>query len=338
MTKPLSQWTLPEMEALYAELGSYRKCAAYVGVTHPTWIRHYEDRKNNQEEIVWETEIDSRYESTDVKQAITAVQEAGWFVTKKPLQRGYTFDLNKESADDVSAKIGIVSDTHIGSRYQQLESLWKFYEKCSREGITTILHCGDITDGYNMYPGQAFELFLQGEKAQTDYVVENYPHVDGIETLLVGGNHDESFWKKNGTDICYNISLQRPDILYKGFYLANFNIGNVNICLHHGDGGVAYARSYKLQKLAQAKFEDKNNPNPNILVVGHYHVTCVIPDYIGSYLIQMPCFQASTPMYMGRKGLNADIGGIILEFSEANGVLKTINNQYVRYPVVDDDY
>ena len=58
----------------------------------------------------------------------------------------------------------------------------------------------------------------------------------------------------------------------------------------------------------------------------------------GIYTIQMPAFQSSTPSYMGRKGLNPDIGGIILEFEESEGKLVSTKTQYVNYRTVENDY
>ncbi len=335
---PLSEWSFDRLNSLYELCGkSFRACAREVGCAPNTFIKYYNKKmesENNQ--LSGETEIE-QHTSPEIQDAIQVIQNSGFFVTKKPLQRGYTFDL--ESDSDISIhKIGIVSDTHLGSRYQQLESLWKFYDLCNSEGIDTVLHAGDLSDGYNMYAGQVFELFVHGETAQAKYIIDNYPQIDGINTLLIGGNHDESFYRKYGSDICYNVSVQRPDMQYKGFYLANFNLNGISICLHHGDGSVAYARSYRPQKLALSKIEDKYTRTPDIFAIGHYHTSCILPDYVGIYTIQMPCFQAQTPSYMGKKGLNPDIGGIILEIEEQDGKMISSKTQYVSYAPKEDDY
>lgn len=43
--KPLSEWTFKELDDLYKECGSFRKCALWTNTTHPTYIRHYNNRK-----------------------------------------------------------------------------------------------------------------------------------------------------------------------------------------------------------------------------------------------------------------------------------------------------
>lgn len=335
--KRLSEWTAKEMEELYNELGSYRKCAKEVGTTHPTWIKHYKEKISGNDNSTNNVVTDNNYIPKNLDDAIQQVQDSGYFVTKKPLNQGYTFDLDIEPVENNTYKIGVVSDTHLCSKYQQLESLWKFYETCDHQGITTILHAGDLSDGMFVYPGHIFELFIHGEKTHSQYIIDNYPNIKGIDTILIGGNHDESFWKKNGSDICYDVSVQRPDMLYKGFHLADFNINNINICLHHGDGGVAYARSYKPQKLAMSKIENKYSKNPDIVLIGHYHCSCILPDYMGMYTIQMPCFQSQTP-YLGRKGLTPDIGGVILEIEECDGEMISTKTQCINYRPKEEDY
>jgi UDP-2,3-diacylglucosamine pyrophosphatase LpxH len=200
--------------------------------------------KYNFEPVVPDTIEKRRPTKTVLESAIQTVQDSGFFVSKKPLQRGYSFDLDVDHHHGKVYKFGLVSDPHLGSKYQQLDSLWQFYQYCDSEGIRDVFMAGDLSDGFNMYNGHIFELAVHGERAQANYIIENYPKFDDITTTFIGGNHDEAFWKKNGSDICYDVALERPDLVYKGYYLANFNVGGINICLHHGDGGVAYARCF----------------------------------------------------------------------------------------------
>jgi predicted phosphodiesterase len=271
-------------------------------------------------------------------EAIHAVQEAGYFTTRRPLEQDYSFILDTlpDAIDDDVYRIGVVADSQLGSKYQQLTSLWSFYKYCNELGIKDMLHAGDLVDGYHMYRGQEFEVFLHGAKAQTDYAIDHYPKVSGMRTIFIGGNHDESFWKQNGTDVCFDIAQKRPDMIYKGFYLANFDLNGIKLCLHHGDGGVSYARSYKLQKLATSKVEA--NIKPDIFLVGHFHVTCDLPGYMNMYSMMLPCFQAQTPAYLGRKGLNPDIGGTILELKKLQNGRISVKSEYIPYDPTEDDY
>jgi len=344
--KPLSKWTLDEMEELYAEQGSFRGCGRVVGVHHCTWIKAYDEKLKEKEQMkgLKQTLLTLDYMPKEkaspivINSAVRLVQDNGYLCTKKPLQRGRTITIQPEPVDNNVYKIGLVSDTHLCSMYQQISSLWKFYETCEKQGVDTVLHSGDLSDGFKLYSGQEFEIFKHGEKAQSQYIVENYPHIEGIQTQVIGGNHDESFWKRFGTDICYNVGIQRPDISYLGFYLATVITHGVNICLHHGDGGVTYAKSYKSQKLALSKIENKEKPAPDVISLGHYHTSCILPRIFGMYMVQMPCFQGVTPNYMGRKGMNPDIGGVILELEIEDNKLVSTKTQYIQYKEQEDDY
>lgn len=309
MTKKINEMSFEEMDDMYRKFGSFRACSREMGISHHTFIKYYNNRKNdvhnkNNEHV---------------------------------LTRDNSININIDSCDDRKCRIGLVSDTHIGSKYQQIYSLYEFYDKCEDEGVDVVLHAGDLSDGFGMYNGQVFELFALSERDQENYIVKHYPKIDGVKTIVIGGNHDESFWKKNGSDICYNVCNRRPDMQYNGFYISNININGVNIRLHHGDGGTAYARSYKPQRLAMSCIENENILNPDILVIGHYHSSCILPQFLGIYTVQMPGFQAQTPNYMGRKGLNPDIGGIILEVEKRSGSKKytVTNTKYISYSTQD---
>lgn len=43
-------------------------------------------------------------------------------------------------------KAVVISDTHIGSKYERLDLLNEIYNYCTKNGIYTIFYCGDIID------------------------------------------------------------------------------------------------------------------------------------------------------------------------------------------------
>jgi len=250
--------------------------------------------------------------NVDDEKLINEMQERGYFVTKAPKRQDYTFTPSLTEFEGETIKVGIVSDTHLCSRYQQLTHLHSFYELCKKRGIEQIFHAGDITDGQSVYKGHEFELFLHGADAQVDYCVKNYPKVDGIKTIFVCGNHDESHWNKAGVDVGKAIAKRRKDMKYLGFHGAYIALnGNKKaIYLHHGAGGCAYARSYKIQKLIEQFSPDQK---PYMLFVGHYHVSNWLPMYRNVSAWTLPCFQGQTS-YLKRRGLYPELGGLIMEF------------------------
>jgi predicted phosphodiesterase len=104
-----------------------------------------------------------------------------------------------------------------------------------------------------------------------------------------------------------------------GLYSADIEIEGVKIRLHHGDGGGAYALSYKGQKLAE---QIPSGDKPRILLIGHYH-TCFYFFYRNIHILNCGAFQGQTS-YLIRKGLNPAIGGWIVEVrtgKEKNDIL-----------------
>jgi len=207
-------------------------------------------------------------------------------------------------------KFAVISCTQLGSKYQQITHLRSFYRYIQDQGIKVVFHCGDMVDGINVYTGQEYELFLHGEKAQGDYCVEHYPKMeDGGKTLVIAGNHDYSFMKEAGCDIVERISERRPDIEYLGAFGAFPKTDYLSIYLQHGGGGMAYARSYKMQKLIEQMAPEIK---PDLYFLGHWHTTCALFEYRNVTAFLMGCFQSQTP-HLRRFGLYPEIGGLIME-------------------------
>jgi predicted phosphodiesterase len=208
-------------------------------------------------------------------------------------------------------RIGVVSCTHYGSKYAQITHLHEFYERCAKEDVEFVVNCGDVTDGDGrVYRGQRYEMHLQGFTEQRDFVVKHYPNQ--VPTKMIAGNHDDSFAKSAGIDLIAEIVKEREDLDYLGRYAAYMMLGGADGArckIHHGDGGGAYAVSYKPQKYIEAlSSEDK----PQLYLLGHFHrIEQLFLRNV--HLIQVGCFQAQTP-YLVRKSLSPDVGGWILDY------------------------
>jgi predicted phosphodiesterase len=211
-------------------------------------------------------------------------------------------------------KVGIISDTHIGSLYERLDLLDGAYSVFEKEGIKDVYHAGDIIDGENVYRGHVYEIKVHGADAQVNHCVNNYPKKEGIETHFISGNHDLSFWKNAGIDIGEKIASRRSDMKYLGREEADVPIlcNNVKVILRltHPGKGTAYALSYHPQKYIDAL---AGGQKPHIILMGHYHKAEQLPCYRNTYLIQSGCLQSQTP-YMRRQSLAAHMGFWIIEF------------------------
>jgi predicted phosphodiesterase len=205
--------------------------------------------------------------------------------------------------------LGILSDTHLGSRFADLGLLDFAYETFRSRGITTVLHAGDILDGQKMYKGQAFELERNGADAQVEFCAARYPSIPGLQTLFIDGNHDRSFWKDAGNNTGKKISQLRADLVYLGYMEAEIIVGDADkgktatIRIFHGEDGSAYAISYRPQRYLT---ELPGKSKPDMLIMGHYHKAETLY-YQGVIAVQAGTTQRQTPFMRGRR-LSAALG------------------------------
>lgn len=233
-------------------------------------------------------------------------------------------------------KIAIVSDTHFGSKYTQFTHLNNFYDICQEEGVKDVYHVGDITEGIKMRPGHEYDLYVISTDDMIDDVVAKYPRREGIITHFITGNHDASIYKHVGYDIGKTIASRRDDMKYLGRDCAVINLTNkCTLELRHPWDGMAYALSYKPQKMIDAMESDSK---PNILAIGHYHKAEYL-FYRNVHTIQAGCFQGQTPFTRG-KGISVHLGGWIITIKVTeDGTIKSIAPQFIPcYKSIADDY
>lgn len=187
-------------------------------------------------------------------------------------------------------KLLLISDTHLGSKYDRLDILRYLYDKASKNGVNYVLHSGDLTEGVSGRPQQLYELRECSYTGQRDYVIDKYPKSD-IPTYICSGNHDLWWIKKCGSDIVKDICDSREDLHYLGSDCEDLKIGKLRIRLYHGNGGSAYAKSYKIQK-----YLDSIPPSerPHILQTGHVHNAFFMKQG-NTYCFQTSCLQDLTP-------------------------------------------
>lgn len=275
-------------------------------------------------------------ENFPTSDVVKDLQRRGYYVARTPLERrGKTHKTDLKRWSGNKFKFGVVSDTHLGSRYQQLRHLSAFYTICARRRIDVVFHCGDLVDGEKIYRGQEYEIFVHGADAQRNYAVDHYPSRKRITTKVISGNHDQSFHKHAGYNIVESICRRRRDMEYLGDDVAYVQVGNVRIGVFHGTGGTAYATSYKSQKLVE---KIPGGEKPNLLFLGHYHHPNIIPGYRNVETVQMSCFQAQTP-YMAAKGLYPFVAGLIVTVQEdKDGLAKVIYEWIPFYQAVKNDF
>lgn len=113
-------------------------------------------------------------------------------------------------------RVILVSDTHIGSKHDNIEGLERMFDKAVAIGARTVLHSGDLTDG--AFAHRDMYLYLRDEcqtfDGQYERVVSKWPRRDGVTTYFIAGNHDHFFQSNVGVDLCRHVALARSDMRY----------------------------------------------------------------------------------------------------------------------------
>jgi len=268
-------------------------------------------------------------------EAIAALEREGYMVHKPgpPVEDTLDFDTSKIRGKRV--RIAVISDTHMGSKQQQITHLNAFAAYAKECKVDAVLHGGDMTDGPpQMHPGHLHNLFLQTYDAQRSYAIANLPAFGKTPVYAISGNHDESWLKNNAgpivPDICEGLGWN-----YVGQSAGYIRFGDVLIYLHHPHDGGAYALSYKLQKRIEALSPENK---PHIFLAGNYHKAVHLAAYRNVEGFLLPSYQAQTP-FMVSKGLPSVIGGVIIEFGIDNhGLAPSLKTEWViqRMPVEED--
>lgn len=226
--------------------------------------------------------------------------------------------VNKGLSEGTWHKIGIVSDTHNCSIHENIELQIAMTNIFEEEGVMAIFNAGDVTAGVGtVYKGQYQELKISGVDKQIQYVTSVYPY-SSIPTYMISGNHDLDAFKANGVDVVEKICAGREDLNYVGKLGGFVDIDGIKIYMIHPDGGVPYARTYKMQKIIEGLSGDKKS---DIVIFGHWHIMAHLPNYKNTIGIMPGTFETQSD-YLIRKGLEPEIGGVILSFmvSDIDGV------------------
>lgn len=242
---------------------------------------------------------------------------------------------NKIKLPDVTSSItlGVVSDTHLCSKWQQLELLHKTYDLFKERGIDTVLHAGDISDGF--YKDRLGSIFMLGFDDQTDYVVNAYPKRDGITTYYLTGNHDYTHQRNGMADIGRVIADRRPDMIYLGQDRGIVNINKCEILLMHPQDGSSYAYSYRGQKHLDVI---RGGKKPNVVLCGHHHKLFYML-YRNIHYFEVPSFQDRTPFTDG-KGLSNDVGAwiVTINLDQKGNVVSVVPEAIPYYETKENDY
>ena len=179
-------------------------------------------------------------------------------------------------------EVAVVSDTHIGSVYQQITCLNNFVRMCGERGIDIMLSCGDQIDG--ILPGMqhTYERFLHSDEAYEEYCEQNFPAMH--RTYMINGNHEGALAKHSdeGYDFVKKFSRMRRDIKYcrtdeGGLMKKPVQLpGGVRAVMYHGSSctneNVGQKREPRLQRKVAEMMS--RGVEADVYIFGHCHKEC----------------------------------------------------------------
>lgn len=223
-------------------------------------------------------------------------------------------------------RIGVISDTHIGSIYAPAEWLDKAFDTMAAEGCEMVLHCGDLTEGMKgaRIDTQMYEIEPDclGYPAMREAAVKACERCK-LPMYIISGNHDHFF--PNNADIVADVCMRVPTMHYLGSGCKECHpvlFDGAKVLLFHGLDGFSNVR---LKNLAFS--EQVGLKGISMVLAGHVH-KFEVKFIDGCYMIHVPTLQATSGWMRGKK-LYADCGFLILDFEVKDNRITNLTTKYV---------
>lgn len=176
-----------------------------------------------------------------------------------------------------------ISDIYFGSTFCELDTLEKILETARAEGYTNVHISGDLCAGV---PTKKQDMYITAKTAQeqADIAVKLFSKFPEFKYYCINGERDLSFEKKGSINpivlVKNELSKKKIEFNHINESVANLVIDGVVKRLQHGNGRLAYTKSYKIEQSMWQQFENMSdnvvikNINYNLAFVqfGHYHV------------------------------------------------------------------
>jgi predicted phosphodiesterase len=254
------------------------------------------------------------------------VEEFGgvWSISKRPAPVEHDDKRHLIHADRKGwYRIGVISDTHLGSKYAREDVVSDLYDWYASEGLERVYHCGNWIDGQAHFNKYDLLPEAHGMQAQLELMVRRYPKKKNIKTYYVAGDDHEGWYaQREGIDIGRSLEdtarhSGRTDLVYLGYKEAFITLEHAKsgeharLLVDHPGGGSAYADSYAAQKRVEAA---QPGEKPGVWLFGHWHKIGYFRPR-GVHVLLAGCTKDLDP-FGRKKGLRYDVGGSIIEMRQ----------------------
>ena len=126
---------------------------------------------------------------------------------------------------------GFTTDNHLCNRHSRLDVLNHAYDHFEREGISLVYNAGNWIDGEARF-NKTELLTAPGMDHQLDYLIDNWPVREGIEThYIAGDDHEGWYQQREGIEVGRYLQSRareagRDDLTYLGYGEADVELGS----------------------------------------------------------------------------------------------------------------
>ncbi len=243
---------------------------------------------------------------------------------KKPKK---TLNNHKHYFNEKHMKIGVIPDTHIGSKFFRQDIFDDMLKRFNKEKVDVVYHLGDVIEGMSNREGHIYELDILGTSNQIRLSSDLLSQIKQ-PFFFITGNHDEWSKKKGNQGILVGDILESKikNSKFLGEYLANIQLHpNITLKLTH-EGNTAYALSYSGQKRINSM---QGGTKPNIILNGHLHKSLYMM-YRNIHYFESGVIQDQTP-FMAMKGSPAMTGFWILDLYMNKRGISRLKPQFHAY-------
>ena len=235
-------------------------------------------------------------------------------------------------------KIAAIADTRCGSKDEQFRVLNDMFLKFHSEGITDVFVIGNVLEGRytpSIYSKYGKSLITNDGYSQANHFIENFPHVDGINTYIISGDRDHSFSKQ--LNVGEYIASRRSDITYLGPISCDIQFNKVSVRMEQLKNVKAYTTSYPIETYIRSMTKSEYEKY-DILMLGGEMNFQYFPQKKGMQAFSIGSVVSRTPQ-MKRDQKSNTIGAYTFEIEfTKEGKLKRIIPNVSTYEPVNTRY